>query len=196
MRHDMPKKRQQPRVLEADAANDDAAVMQAIAGGDRAAFEKLYKQYFPRLTSFLRRLTAHPHLIDEIINDTMLVVWQKADTYNQTCKVSTWIFAIAYRQGLKALRNLRQEIEIVSDQDNPCDTPGPEQQMSHLQLRKVLESALSELSTEQRSVIALSYYHGMAYDEIARAMKCPINTIKTRMFHARRKLKSLLYAYQ
>jgi RNA polymerase sigma-70 factor (ECF subfamily) len=196
MQHDMPKKRQQRRVPDADLAADDAGLMASIAKGDVLAFEKLYKQYGPRLTAFLRRFTAHPHLIDEIINDTMLVVWQKAHTYNQTCKVSTWVFSIAYRQGLKALRSLRQKTEILVDEDELSDMPEPEQQMNHLQMRKLLENALGELSLEQRNVIALTFYHGMAYDEIAHTMRCPVNTIKTRMFHARRKLRSLLHAYQ
>jgi RNA polymerase sigma-70 factor (ECF subfamily) len=182
--------------MEKEVAVSDVCLLERIMQADREAFEQLYKQYYPRLTSFLHRFTSHPHLTGEIINDTMLVVWQKAHTYNGTCKVSTWIFSIAYRQGLKALRRLPQPVEIVMEDEGVADMPEPEQQISHLQLRKVLESALNELPMEQRSVIALTCYHGMAYDEIAQTMKCPVNTIKTRMFHARRKLKSLLHAYQ
>lgn len=200
MRHDMPKKGRQRRVpdgdVPADVAANDAGLMASITQGDLVAFEKLYKQYCPRLTAFLRRFAAHPHLVDEIINDTMLVVWQKAHTYDQTCKVSTWVFSIAYRQGLKALRSVQRKTEIVIDEDELSAMPEPEQQMNHLQMRKLLEDALGELPLEQRNVVALTYYHGMAYDEIAHTMRCPVNTIKTRMFHARRKLRSLLHAYQ
>ncbi|WP_310838680.1 RNA polymerase sigma factor [Herbaspirillum huttiense] len=200
MRHDMQKKGRQRRVpdgdVPADVSANDAGLIASIAQGDLVAFEKLYKQYCPRLTAFLRRFAAYPHLVDEIINDTMLVVWQKAHTYDQTCKVSTWVFSIAYRQGLKALRSVQRKTEIVIDEDELSAMSEPEQQMNHLQMRKLLEDALGELPLEQRSVVALTYYHGMAYDEIAHTMRCPVNTIKTRMFHARRKLRSLLHAYQ
>src|SRR6266571_4938972 len=87
---------------EGSEANEVRLIGQ-IAGGDRLAFTQLYRAYFPRLTRFLDRMTRKPTLIEEIINDTLLVVWQKAASFNHTSKVSTWVFAIAYRKALKAI---------------------------------------------------------------------------------------------
>ena len=78
--------------------SDEARLLGSIAAGDRAAFEKLYRVYFSRLTRFIGRMTRNAPLIEEIVNDTMLVVWQKAATFDGSCKPSTWIFAIAYRK--------------------------------------------------------------------------------------------------
>ena len=79
-------------------AAQDVDLIGRVALGDRAAFAVLYRGYQPRLRRFLERMTQAPHLVDEIVNDTMLVVWRKAHTYDMKSKVSTWIFAIAWRR--------------------------------------------------------------------------------------------------
>ena len=85
-----------------DAA-DEIALIRQVAGGDMTAFETLFRRYYPRLRRFLERMTRRPHLVDEILNDTMLVVWRKAHTFNLRSKLSTWIIGIALRRSLKAL---------------------------------------------------------------------------------------------
>ena len=87
----------------AKRAHDDAALLRRVAHADTAAFEALYRVYFPRLHRFLERVTHRVNLVEEILDDTMLVVWQKASAFNGQSLVSTWIFAIAYRKALKAL---------------------------------------------------------------------------------------------
>src|ERR1700746_2882967 len=86
------------------ATSDEAVLLLRIAVGDREAFETLYRGYFPRLTRFLERVMRRPHTVEEVLNDTMLVVWRKAATFNAQSKVSTWIFSIAYRKALKAIK--------------------------------------------------------------------------------------------
>ncbi|GGD02001.1 RNA polymerase sigma factor [Undibacterium terreum] len=167
-----------------------------IAEGDRRAFEALYRNYFPRLVKFLGRMTRSLALVEEIINDTMLTVWQKAFSFNGSCKVSTWIFAIAYRKALKGLRQMDEPLE--QDNDEICldeSLNEPEQGVMHKELHASIEQALHALPIEQSAVIHLTYFHGMAYGEIAEIMDCPVNTVKTRMFHARRRLKTLLSYY-
>lgn len=167
-----------------------------IAEGDRRAFEVLYRNYFPRLVRFLDRMTRSVPLIEEIVNDTMLIVWQKASTFNHSCKVSTWIFAIAYRKALKGIRLLDEPRESDAEERGPDEMQNaPEQDAIHKQLQENVGQALDALPVEQRAVVSLTYYHGMAYGEIAEIMDCPVNTVKTRMFHARRRLKILL-SYQ
>lgn len=176
------------------AERGEAQLVKQIAAGDRAAFQLLYRAYFPRLARFLDRMTRNLPLIEEIINDTMLVVWQKADTFDDSCKVSTWVFAIAYRQGLKAVNGLDEPVEQEFEQhgDVWCE---PEHAAERQQLRLGVGRALDALPLEQRVVVSLTYYHDMDYKEIAETMGCPVNTVKTRMFHARRRLRELLSAH-
>jgi RNA polymerase sigma factor (sigma-70 family) len=163
-----------------------------ITAGDRYAFENLYRNYFPRLARFLTRMTRQLPLIEEIVNDTMLVVWQKSHTYDASSKVSTWIFAIAYRKALKATRSFDEPVDSDLDQC-PGDPSGdPENLCSQKQESRMVGRALDALSIEQRTVVNLTYFHGMGYSEIAEIMECPVNTVKTRMFHARHRLKVIL----
>ena len=125
-------------------------------------------------------------------NDTLLVVWSRADSFNGTSKVSTWIFAIAYRKALKALRKLDEPMEDKLAEKRPSGEAGPEQQLSQSQTRAALADALDDLTHDHRTVVDLAYFHEMGYREIAEIMDCPVDTIKTRMYHARRNLKSRL----
>lgn len=172
--------------------SNEARLISRIAEGDRFAFETLYRHYFPRLTRFLDRMTRNAQAIEEIVNDTMLVVWQKAFTYNGSSKVSTWIFAIAYRKALKAIRSMDEPVEFDPDLQAADGTHEPENEIEYRQLQQIVGAALDSLSMEQRAVVSLAYYHSMAYEEIADIMNCPVNTVKTRMFYARRQLKTLL----
>ena len=85
----------------------EADLLHRIASQDQYAFEVLYRIYYRRLTRFLDRITRRPQANEEVLDDTMFAVWRKAATFNGTSQVSTWIFAIAYRMALKALKRDR-----------------------------------------------------------------------------------------
>ncbi|WP_233840356.1 RNA polymerase sigma factor [Dyella sp. 2HG41-7] len=170
-------------------ADDEAALLGRVAAESRDAFEKLYRLYIPRLQRFVRGVTKQPALTDEIIDDTMMVVWRKAYTFNHASKVSTWILAIAYRQSLKALKRLGQWENPETYEATDIAAPGPDDTLQQQELRQHLDAALGTLSPEQRAVMELTYYFGYACREIAEIMGCPVDTVKTRMFYARRKLK-------
>lgn len=173
---------------------EERALLERIVHRDRPAFEALYRQYYRRLTRFLDRLIRQPDVIEEVLNDVMFAVWTRASTYNQESRVSTWIFAIAYRQALKRLRDQGAPFEELPDQDDiPEDgAGGPEALAMHRQSAERLLAAMENLPVEQRTVVELTYFHGLAYPEIAKIMECPNDTVKTRMFHARRKLRQML----
>jgi RNA polymerase sigma factor (sigma-70 family) len=171
---------------------DEARLLDRIAARDLRAFEDLYRRYHPRLTRFLSQMVRRPYLVEEVVNDTMLVVWNRASSYDGTSKLSTWIFSIAYRKGLKALKRQDEPMEDREAQTRRSPEPGPEQQLGQLQVHKLLLGAMGELSADHRMVVDLTYFHEMGYREIAEIMDCPVDTVKTRMFHARRRLKDRL----
>lgn len=170
----------------------ELALLDGIRRGRRADFDTLYRLYHPRLSRFLVHMLRQPDLLEEVLNDTLLVVWQRADSFDGRSKLSTWIFGIAYRKGLKALS--RQDLPVESDDaDEAADSgPGPEQRLGSSQVRDRLRAAMAELSPEHRAVVELCYFHDMAYAEIAEVVGCPAETVKTRMFYARRRLRQLL----
>lgn len=169
----------------------EASLLACVAAGDRQAFDRLYRQYFPRLGRFLGRMARNPLLVEEVINDTMLVVWQKAQQYNASCKVSTWIFAIAYRKALKAIKWEDAPVDADFSQFG-TEEAAPEPLAEQKELQRAVARALDRLPMAHRIAVVLAFYHDMDYAEIAEVTDCPVNTVKTRMFHARRKLKELL----
>ncbi len=174
------------------AGADDARLIARIVTGDRRAFETLYRLYHPRLSHFLIRMLRRPTVVEEVLNDTLLIVWNKAETYNGLSKVSTWIFAIAYRRALKALRRVDDPMEDTFAEYRESGEPGPEQLLGRSQVSALLTEALTGLSHDHRTVVDLAYFHEMGYREIAEIMDCPVDTVKTRMYHARRNLRAAM----
>jgi RNA polymerase sigma factor (sigma-70 family) len=130
-----------------------------------------------------------------VINDTMYVVWHRAQHYSGSSKVSTWIFGIAYRKALKALARADEPIDF-DPAEHAADAEPTDQAILQTEWRLVLERALGQLSPEQRAVVELTYYHGCPYREIAEILGCPVETVKTRMFYARRRLRDLLNSHR
>lgn len=175
-----------------DADSRDRMLLQRVAADDRAALETLYRAYHGRLTRFLSRLTRRPELIEEVINDCFWIVWCKADSFRNASRVSTWIMGIAYRCGLKALRQQGDEpMEdyALQEERGPAHDPNEDRE-----LRDLLSKALKHLSTDQRVVIELVYGVGNSLAEVAAITQAPVGTVKARLFRARVKLRNALPA--
>ncbi len=161
-----------------------------IAEGDRRALAELYHLYHRRMARFLTRLTRRYDVAEEVINDTFLVVWRKARDFRGDSQPSTWILGIAYRKGRNALRAVaRLAPQNLEEQFLP---PTSDEPFRTEELRDWLGQALEQLPVEQRLGVELCYELGYSCEEIATIMDCPVNTVKTRLFHARAKLQKLL----
>jgi RNA polymerase sigma-70 factor (ECF subfamily) len=176
----------------AKALRDDLRLMSRIAGGDLRAFERFYKEFHPRLSRFLHVTLRRPQLVEEVLNDTMMVVWTRAGTYTGGSRLSTWIFTIAYRKAARALKGLDEPVDDAGVERTVSEEPDAETAMGRRESVSLLLGALDGLSAEHRSVVDLTYFQEFGYREIAQIMECPVDTVKTRMFHARRRLKDIL----
>lgn len=156
------------------------------------AFEQLYRIYQPRLARFLINLVNRPQLVEEVLNDTMTTVWQTAGSFRGASKLSTWIFAIAYRKAIKIRLRWPDPVEDEAFDSRVSNDPGPDEALHQTRLHDALVAAMDQLSSDHRAVVDLTYFHGLGYREIAEVMGCPVSTVKTRMFHARRRLKRTL----
>lgn len=162
---------------------------------DRAALTELYQRYQLPITRFLLRKLCSAKLVEEVYNDVMLVVWQKANTFRGDSKVSTWLHGIAYRTRHTHSRKENRHNHSGTDEfmSNVVAESHDETQVSG---SDELHAALLDLSEAHRTVIELAYFHGYNTSEIARIVRVPQNTVKTRLFHARKKLKVILEASQ
>jgi RNA polymerase sigma-70 factor (ECF subfamily) len=184
-----PELRKESRI---SAPEIDLQLLARIREGDRAAFEQMYRLYHPRLTRFVQTLIRRPTIVEEVVNDTMMVVWNRPDSFHGASKLSTWIYAIAYR---KAMKGLRQQDEAVEDKDAERRVSldvGPEDSSGRARVHQLLMKAMGELTAAHRAVVDLTYFHELGYREIADILECPVDTVKTRMFHARRHLRKHL----
>ena len=173
-----------------ERASDDRRerqLLDRIADRDRGAFNELFRAYHPRLFRFVFRITASYRASDEVVNDILLIVWQSAHTFRGDSRVSTWIFGIAYRQSLRHLR--KRKITTIPISDDKLVDAGPDKRIER---EDWVRRGISKLPPKQRLTIMLVYYLGLTYEETAAATGSPVNTIKTRMFHARRKLREYL----
>src|SRR5579871_6079075 len=131
----------------------DSALLVAVGAGDRRALEELYLGYHRRLARFLSRFTTRYENIEEIINDTFLVVWQNAKEFRNASQVSTWIIGIAYRTALKSFRRQRNHDGTRSLDEYPEQTVDP---TADTETNDWLRHGLSRLPIEQRMTLELA----------------------------------------
>jgi RNA polymerase sigma-70 factor (ECF subfamily) len=169
----------------------DHDLLRRISCADRGAFEQLYFDYHSRLVKFLFRVIRHHEDLEEVINDTFLVVWQHARDFRGASRVSTWIFGIAYRRALKTIRmssvrtrgsapEVREGEAVVEDAVGETGDG------------RLLELGISGLSPEQRLMLILAYCMGFSCEEVAAIVACSVCTVKSRMGLARRKLLAII----
>lgn len=172
---------------------DERRLLARIANSqDMQALEQLYMLYVPRLSQFLQRLTSDPQNIEEVCNDVMMVVWRQAKQFNGRSKVSTWVFSIAYRICIKVLRKSSWRPEIGGEAFEKLSNTWVDETDITDDSKDLITLALTQLSPKHRMVVELSYFLDRSYEEIAEITNCPVNTVKTRMFHARRQLRDIV----
>jgi RNA polymerase sigma-70 factor (ECF subfamily) len=175
-------------------ASDEMLIIR-IAAGDRAALQSLYARHSTRVYRFLLRLVRNPSTAEDLMSDVFFDVWQQASRFEARSTALTWMLSIAR---FKALSGLRRKSPASLDEgmteavEDEADTP----EVTALKTSKAaaMRRCLTALSPEQAAVIDLVYYHECSVDEVSEILGIPANTVKTRMFYARKRLSELLIA--
>ena len=177
----------------------DVRLLEGVARGSEADFEELYRRYQPRLDSFFRQRIRDAQAAQELVQETMLVVWNRATTFNGSSRASTWILGIGYHKLLEWSRKERKAKDLFlteADQESE-QLPGDPQadasrKVGREDLMNEVRQALQGLTAEHRTVIELTFQQGLSYNEIAEIMNTNAGTVKSRMFYAKQKLKEIL----
>ncbi|MCW8884783.1 MAG: sigma-70 family RNA polymerase sigma factor [Motiliproteus sp.] len=172
---------------------EEVAWIHSIGKGDKAALRLLYARYSTRIFRFVIRMMRDEAKAEEVVNDVMMEVWKSAASFEGRSSPSTWILGIARFRTLNAVRGKKLDTVGLDEAPEAVDEQQDLSQVkSQEQLKGLLRNALDRLSDEHREVMELTFFHGHSYPEIAQILQCPENTVKTRMFHARAKLKPWL----
>ena len=164
----------------------DQTLVKRVAAEDEDAYRSLYDRYADRVFRYAITLLRNQHLAEEAAQETMVAVWKSAGRFEGRSKVSTWIFGIARNKAFDLARREKRgdrvpDVSMVS----PDPAPG-------LLQEQVVTGALNTLPEAQREVVFLTFYEGLSYGEISRLLDVPEGTVKSRMFHAKRKLVEAL----
>lgn len=174
-------------------ASSDQALIERIASGDKLAMRALFARHHVRVYRFILRLVRDETLAEDLIGEVFLDVWRQAASFKARAAVSTWLLAIAR---FKALSLLRRKGEVALDEEAARkieDTAdNPEAAIERKQRSEILRRCWSRLSPQHRDIIDLVYYQEKAIAEVAAIVGVPENTVKTRMFYARKRLAQLL----
>ena len=157
-----------------------------VANKDSVAFQQLYEQFADRVYRYAFTILHNKHLAEEIAQETMIAVWNGAKRFAGRSKVSTWIFGIARNQ---AFTLLRKEKRVENTPAKELVQADPSKDIVR---RECVMAALDKLSSDHREVVYLAFYEGLSYGEISGILGIPSGTVKSRMFHAKRKLAEVL----
>jgi len=173
----------------------DEALVQLIASGDKKALQLLFARHNVRVFRFLVRFVADESAAEDLVSEVFLDVWRQAGKFQARSQVSTWLLAIARNKALSARRRRSTE-ELDEDAAAAIEDPrhSPEVTMQNQQKTEILLNCLTQLSPTHREIIDLVYYHERSIDEAAEIIGVSRNTVKTRMFYARKRIAELLAA--
>jgi RNA polymerase sigma-70 factor, ECF subfamily len=177
------------------ATNSDEALIARVAKGDRQALKLLYGRHHVKIFRFALRLMTDEAAAEDVVSDVFLAVWRRAGRFEGRAQVSTWLFGIARHKVLSRLRartNDPLDDEVAESIEDPADNP--EVTMQKEQRRMLLQDCLTQLSATHREIVDLVYYHGKKIEEAASILGVPLNTVKTRMFYARKRIGELIAA--
>lgn len=173
----------------------DARLVALIVKGNKDAMRILFARHHVRVFRFLLRIVNNEDTAQDLLNEVFIEVWRGAARFEGRSQVTTWILGIARFKGLTSLR--RRPFDSLDDEAaDAIEAPGddPEVAMQKADRSAILQACLRQLSSAHRQVIDLVYYHEQSIEEIAHIIGVPQNTVKTRVFHARKRMAELIAA--
>jgi RNA polymerase sigma-70 factor (ECF subfamily) len=175
--------------------SSDEALVALIAQRDKRALQQLYSRHHVRIYRFALRFLNDEAAAEDIVSEVFIDVWRQAERFEGRSQVTTWLLAIARNKALSLLRRRSSEElddEVAEFIEDPSDNP--EVAMLKSQRASVLQDCLTQLSPAHREIVDLVYYHEKSVEEVAQIISVPANTVKTRMFYARKRIGELMAA--
>ena len=172
------------------------ALLTRIGKQDQAAFEELYKAFSRKVYAYVLNMLKDQVRAEEVLVDTMYQVWRNPTQFRGDSLFSTWLIGVARNKALMVFRSRRPD-EDHDDLDDVAETTADDSEDAYAQLAQKqrtdgVRHCMDKLSDEHRECLHLVFYEGYSLAEVAEVQRCPENTVKTRLFHARQKIKNCL----
>ena len=202
-------------------ALDDAVLVREVAAGSNDALAALYDRHGDAVFASASRLTSDRGLAEEVVQETFLVLWDRAETFDPTVgSLAAWLYTIARNRTIDRLRAAGRRPNVIplsstgrgsGDPDGAPDAdaldrvlaagamvagaapaPSPEMEVALRELRGALQAAIAVMPDDERTVIVLAYGEDLTQSEIAERLGCPLGTVKTRTRRALSRLRDVL----
>ncbi len=176
-----------------ESIDSQVLLIKAVAAGDKRAFEALYRSYSPYLFAIALRLLHRRGWAEDVLHDSFLTLWQRADTFDPTQSApKTWLTNIVRHRAIDYLRlHDNRVMELDDEDDSTADESENESPPTTTESRRLL-TCMESLPAEQRQSIVLAYHHGLSHSEIALHLQQPAGTVKSWIRRALLHLKGCL----
>jgi len=178
---------------------EDRELMSRVAARDGTAFARLFDQHAPVALGLLSRILAERGEAEEVLQEVFLQVWMQADRYDAgRSSPRGWILMLARSRALDRRRrreSSRRREEMVSEESGGEEIPpvGTER-LERVERRRQVDSALGQLTPDQRRCIELAFFEGLTHTQIAERLAAPLGTVKSRILLGMNKLRQALSA--
>lgn len=178
--------------IEQDPATYDKQLMRRITEGDEDSLHLLYSMYGPKMYSYAYSLLQDYDLADEVVQDCLVVVWQRSSDYRGQGRLIAWLLAIIHHKSISWLRKSRP-IPLDDMRNDPVSSDmTPPHVAESREKNRIIQQVLQKLSPDHRMVIQLVFYQRLTLVETANVIRCPLGTVKSRLAFAKQILKGVL----
>ena len=174
----------------------DELLIEGILEGNEEAFEELVERYGRMVYRVAYRITGSHQDADDVMQETFLKVFRSIGRFRRESNVETWIYRIALNCALNLARTKKEEpLDEGMDPVTMRVSDNPERRLERVELSEAISNAIDKLPPQQRAVVILHDMEGLTHAQISRILNCSEGTVKSRLHHARRKLRKFLKPY-
>ncbi len=168
-----------------------------IRGGDRAAFDALFRAYYEALCAFIRRQISSPEVAEGLVQDIFLDLWRPRREWIPNRSVRAYLYGAARNKTIKYIEHQQvvRRWEARERHREPPSTRSPEETLRYREMQEAIQKAIGELPERRRMVFVLSREHGLTYKEIAASMDISVSTVEVQMWRALKHLRARLASY-